>query len=300
MKMKNNNVFKKGKWCPLFGVLPRFEDEPPNSIKNRLIDIIYEGREFWGIGEPEGYPESCPKEYPFPQNCAPGKESFADLCKRAPQESKIKWNWGISGPEVRSARVICWRRWIDFSQNADINPSQDEMSYLELRAGTIAGIEIKIKGARLLALLAISYAASALDDIINRHKDEDSPFVLRSLSEAQALIARANSKQMDGAYARIDKYEEKDKAKSRAYSKKARIRHEKNRPWIQERNEYINKKAKALKEKLAKRGDSRLKNRIAKIIAAKISAKNSQKDPDYKDYKWKPIRSRTIRAIIDI
>jgi len=266
MKKENANLFKKGKWCPLFGDLPRFEDEPRNSIKNRFIDIIYEARECWGIGEPDFYQQLCPNE------------------------SKIKWTWGISPQQIKDARLIymTFMRGSMYSTSADINPSQTDLSYIGSRAAGIAGVKSEFKGTRLYALLAICNTARALVDILHRHEDEDNRLVLSSLSEAQALMARANKRIWDDEFSRFEPVRERVDRQSRGQSKKGYIKAEQVKLRNQPRNEYLIREAKALK----KRHPNLFKKSISNFLAEHIL-----KAPNYI---WKPIKTEMIRKIIDI
>ncbi|MCK9275220.1 MAG: hypothetical protein M0P57_09025 [Syntrophales bacterium] len=296
MKISEQNFFKKGEWCPLFGAIPRFV-QPQNSVHNLLIDTILEARqEGWNIMEPEGFPEPWPEEHPFTWNLE--SESFEDACKRAPKESKLKWTWGISGPEIRTARFIygVFGRGSMFSQRGDINPSTEEMWYLESRADAIAGVETKIKGRKLLALLAICNAGTALNDLLNRNEDERNWLVLESLNEAKTFLNRLKDILIQQERSAIieaeeyisenERYTEIGKNYSATQREKLEERHKKQEIEKQLRDKYLIREA----NKLLKRRPNHSIRRIAAILFERI-----QNDPKYK---WKHVGFETIRNII--
>jgi len=267
-KKISSNIFKKGNWCPLFGFLPRFEDEPPNSIKNRLIDIIYEGREFWGIGEPDAYQQLYP------------------------DESTIKWTWGISPQEIKDARLIyiTFTRGSMYSKSADYASHQTGLLYVESRMAGIAGVKSKFKGIRVYSLLAICNAAGALVDILHRHEDEAKPLILHPLSEAQALISQANEIMRHDELSHHLEEEEENRRKAKelyqAQSKGGVNKAEKERPTLELRNKYIQNEAEALKERKPKWGTDPIAKHLAKAIKTNPG------------YKWEPIGFESIKKII--
>lgn len=305
----NQNLFKKGKWCPLFGSLPIFTNHSRNSIHNRLIDTIREARSFWGIDD-DLYDIACPKEHPFVWDIE--KESFFNACKRAPQKSRLKWNFGISGPEVRTVRLIylTFMRGSMYSQKADIDPSQEEMWYLESRADSIAGVETEIKGIRLLALLAICNAASALYDLLHRHESEKNWSVMKSFIEAQNFLFRIKETERQNELSDlIEKETRLDEAVEYIYdledgltelepiidigintsknqSERVKIRHENEKPAIEARNSYIWKKFQDMrKERRSNVSDETIKKEIVEML------------PNDPGYTWIPVKLSTVKNI---